>query len=322
MSGEYLSGRAIHVDQNLSNMAINYRPTGFIAFDLAPIVNVGKQSDLYTIFEQADQFRAPDTRRARGEEARTIQTKVSSNGFYCENYALKGQIYMEDKANADAIYINQMEAGRVMTVQNGLFLSEETRMASQMFNTSNVGSSAAVTSSWTDPVNSDPIGDIETAMDNIQDATGYRPNRLLFGNAAWRNARRHNDFINKTADPNQTGAGAYPNRDAVASMFEVDKVLVGGAYQNESGEGLDMVLAPIWGDSVLAYYVPDAPSKDEPSFMYKFRWTVAGIPNFNVIRHPFDSKTGTEELEVGYYQDEVVTGAPLGFLVHNVTSNG
>ena len=30
MAGEYLTGRVVHIDQPLSNVAINYRPSGFI----------------------------------------------------------------------------------------------------------------------------------------------------------------------------------------------------------------------------------------------------------------------------------------------------
>jgi hypothetical protein len=36
-----------HVDQNLTQIAINYRPKNFIADQIAPIVKVGKQSTYY-----------------------------------------------------------------------------------------------------------------------------------------------------------------------------------------------------------------------------------------------------------------------------------
>ena len=38
-------------------------------------------------------------------------------------------------------------------------------------------------------------------------------------------------------------------------------------------------------------------------------------------RHPFDSRRHCYEVEIGYYQDEVITAKPLGFLVSNVTSS-
>ena len=40
-----------------------------------------------------------------------------------------------------------------------------------------------------------------------------------------------------------------------------------------------------------------------------------------VERHPYDSRTKSEEVEVGYYQDEKITGDEYGFLIINVTSS-
>jgi len=36
--------------------------------------------------------------------------------------------------------------------------------------------------------------------------------------------------------------------------------------------------------------------------------------------HPFDVKTKSEEIELGYYQDEKITSSVLGFLLTHVTS--
>ena len=72
---------------------------------------------------------------------------------------------------------------------------------------------------------------------------------------------------------------------------------------------------------VLLSYVPDSPSRDLPSHMYTFRWATGGLPNMQAERHAFDSKTKTEELEVGYYQAEKVTGAEYAFLLLGVNSS-
>jgi hypothetical protein len=38
-------------------------------------------------------------------------------------------------------------------------------------------------------------------------------------------------------------------------------------------------------------------------------------------RHPFDPKTKSEEVEVGYYQDEKITGSDYSFLLTAVNSS-
>lgn len=319
MSG-YMQGRALHIDHHLSNMAINYRPQGFIADRIFPTVQVPKQSDTYVVFEQGDLFRRENTRRSRGGEANKIHSRVSSASFYCENYALKADVTLEDRANADPIFVQHFEEGRVMRVQDALFLDWELRLAGQVTNPANVGSSTAVGSAWTDYAASDPLGDLWTAVDNVEVATGYRPNRVLFSGTAWRNFRRNAKVIDKAANPNVNAGGLYPSATQVEDLLEMN-VMVGNAWHNTAEEGLGLNLSQVWGDHVLVYYAPEQPSMETPSFGYGFRWNAAGLPNMQVERHPFDSRRHAAEVEIGYYQDEVVTAKPLGFLISNVTSS-
>jgi len=319
MSG-YLQGRATHIDHHLSNVALNYRPAGFIADQIFPVVQVPKQSDTYVIFEQADLFRQEPTRRSRGGEANKIHSRVSSAGYFCNNYALKTEVTLEDQVNADAAFVRAYEEGRVMRLQDALFLDWELRVAGQVTDAANVGSSTAVASAWTDHAASDPLGDIWTAIDNVEVATGYRPNRALFSGTAWRNFRRNSLVIDKATNPHVTGGGLYPSVRQVEDLLEL-KVLVGNAWYNAAEEAIAMNLAQIWGDHVLVYYAPERPSMEAPSFGYYFRWAAPGLPNLQVERHPYDSRRHSNEVEIGYYQDEVVTARPLGFLVSNVTSS-
>jgi hypothetical protein len=319
MSG-YQQGRAVHIDHHLSNVAINYRPAGFIADRILPIVPVPKQSDTYVIFEQADLFRRENTRRARGGEAHKIHSRVSSAGYFANNFALKADVTLEDRANADPVFVQQFEEGRVHRVQDALYLDWELRVAGQVTDPSNVGSSFAVGSAWTDTANSDPLGDLWAAIDNVEQATGYRPNRALFSGTAWRHFRRHAAVIDKATNPNLSGGGLYPSARQVEELLELS-VLVGNAWHNAAQEALPLNLTQIWQDHVLVYYAPERPSIESPSFGYYFRWAAAGLPNMQVERHPYDSRRHCDEVEIGYYQDERITAKPLGFLVQNVTSS-
>ena len=319
MSG-YQQVRAVHIDHHLSNVAINYRPAGFIADRIFPVVPVPKQSDTYVIFEQADLFRKENTRRSRGGEANKIHSRVSSSGYYCNNYALKADVTLEDRANADPIFVQQFEEGRINRVQDALFLDWEVRVANQLTDASNVGSSTAVASAWDDYTNADPLGDVWTAVDNVELATGFRPNRILFSGTAWRHFRRNATVIDKSTNPHITGGGLYPSTRQMEDLLEM-KVLVGNAWQNTAEEAMPLNLSQIWGDHVVVYYAPDRPTIESPSFGYFFRWAAQGLPNMQVERHPYDSRRHCDEVEIGYYQDEVITSKPLGFLISNVTSS-
>jgi len=296
-----------------------YLPHNIIADHIAPIVPVGKQSDHYTIFSRAEMLTVENTRRAPGTRANRITRSTTSETYYAENYALADFITLEDKVNADPIFVQKLLNGRAGYITNKLLLDWENRVAAQVTNTANVGSSSAVASAWTDHANSTPLDELETALNVVEDTTGVRPNRIVFGSHAWRNVRR-NDEIRNLIKGNNNGGG-YANVRQVAEILEVEQVLIGGAYKNTANAAQSEVLETVWGDNVLLHYTPMSPSMDDPAFMYSFRWQAAGLPNMQAERHPYDSHTKSEDIEVGYYQDEKVTGAEYGFLLTAVNSS-
>jgi hypothetical protein len=322
MSGLARGGSQLHVDQHLTNLAINYRPGTMIADRIFPRVNVPKQTDSFLVWDQGDLWALHDTKRSPGTEAPKATISVTSDNFNCQNYAIKDAITVEDRANADPAFIRELEGGKTRRLMDWLNLDWERRIATQVTNTSNVGSSAAVGSSWqTLSSNSDPLGDVQTGIENVEDATGYRPNKVVFGGLAWRLFRKNPTIIDKTRATALTGADQYPNTALVAALLEVDEVMVGNAFYNSAEEAIDDSIVRIWDDHVLVYYSPNAPSLVEPAFGYSFRWNARGIANMTVTRHPFDTKLQSQEVEIGYYQDEKITSAPLSFLITNVSSS-
>ena len=315
----YLQGRTIHRDVHLTNIAMNYRPEGMIGGEVFPMVPVDKQSNMIKTYTQADLFRRFDTVRARGQEAKVVEYNVGSDQFFCRNYALKGVVTIEDRVNADPIFVRSEENGKVMNVMDSLLLDWDVRVAALAFTTTNVGTSANVASSWTDYTNSTPHRDLWTMMDNVQDITGYRPNHIAFGQAAWKHFRRNDDVIDKTLRTAITGGDRSISQQEAAAFLEVDQVLVGNGYYNTAHEGIAQTLTPIWGPHVLVYYRPSEASTERPSFGYSMRWQAPGIANMGVERHGYDTRRKCEEFEIGYYQDEKITGSTLGALVTNIS---
>ena len=79
------------------------------------------------------------------------------------------------------------------------------------------------------------------------------------------------------------------------------------------------MIAPIWGAHVVLHRrgSTGAGARDATAFQ-AFRWSAPGLANMQVERHPFDSKTKTSEMEVGYYQDEKVVGREYAFVIRAV----
>lgn len=316
----FSTGKDLHVNVPLSKIAMNYMPDNIIADQIAPIVPVNKQSDGYTIYSIAEAYKIEEDKRAPGTEAQVITRSVSSDTYFCNNHALKDDIFYEDIENADAGILLTKRSNRIMYIKKKLYLNWEYRLAEQVTSTSNIGSSSAVGSNWSDPTNgqSDPIGDIHTAVDNVYYSTGYSPNRIIFSSRAWRYFTNHANVIGRMFGETTTKKGRIITAPMAADLLELQNVYVGRALKNTANEGQTAVLSDIWGTDVLVYYAPQQPTVEEPSFMYSFRWKKVMDMNAEIHQLP---KSKKEQVELGYYQDEKITGKTLGFLITDVRSS-
>lgn len=309
--------RDLHLAQLLTQMAMGYTPQGIIAPDFFPVVRVPKQLDAYAIFSRQEAMTNESQLRAPGTEARKITRSVTSATFFCQNYALKTEMVLEDRVNMDAVYAAQLVGGRGKYVLNKLMLGWDVRVSNLVNSTSNVGSSATVGSAWNGA--GAPLSNIWTAIDNARYRTGYRPNKIVFGTKAWDSFSRDTTVRNLIFGVNN--GGGYPTLDQVARVFGLETALIGGSLSSTANEAQAEAVSVVWPDNVLVAYMPPSPSIDDPSFGYTFRWSAPGIPELNIEVHPFDDKIKSDEIEVGFYQDERITGPEYGFLLYSVNSS-
>lgn len=314
------TGKDLHIDAMLSEIAINYRPTGMIADMIAPIVSVDKETNIYPVFNRGEAFAIEDTTRTRGQEAKRITRSVSSANYTAKNYALANDIPIEDRANMDVALQFELEGGAARYLQDKLMLDWDRRVLLAVGSATNVSTGFLCGSSWVGPTNGDPISQIWKVMEQMQGQTAQKPNSLLFGWRAWNAFRRNVNARNFILGTNNGGGSV--SRTSAQEAFEVERLLVAGAAYNTANEAQAAVMAnnPIH-DAVLVYFAPPAPSRETPSFMYSFRWTSPelGVP-MAVQRHPYDTRRKVEGIEVGYYQDEKITGSEYGALLLGVGS--
>jgi hypothetical protein len=317
----YSTGRDLHVDNFLSEIAINYRPSGFIADMIAPIVSVAKETNTYPVFNRGEAFAIEDTARSRGTEAKRVTRSVSSANYTCKNYALAYDVPVEDRANMDAALQFELDTGAVRYLNDKLYLDWDRRVTNLVGSASNVSTGFLTGSSWVAGASpGDPISMIWKAMEQVQSQTAQKPNSICFGWQAWNYFRRNLNARNFVLGTNN-GGGAVTRQNAL-DAFEIDRLIVAGAFYNTANENQAAALtANALKDSVLVYYSPLAPSRETPSFMYSFRWTAPelGTP-FAVIRHPYESRKKVDGIESQYYQDEKITGSEYGALIVGVGS--
>ena len=313
------TGRDLHVDTLLTQVAINYRPSVLIADQIAPIVSVPKETNSYPVYSRGEVFAIEKTSRSRGTEANRVTRSVSSSQYSVKNYALAYDLPIEDRANMDPAFTFEMETGAVRYLGDKLGLDWDRRVLPAAV--AGVSTTFLTGSSWTAGSNmGDPVSMIWRAMEQVQSVTAQKPNSLVFGYKAWNYARRNQNFRNFVMGLNNGGSNV--SRDAIANAFEVERLLVSGMFYNPSNENQTATFSNAFpADAVMIYYAPMAPSLENPSFMYSFRWTAPelGAP-MAAIRHAFDTRRKVEGVELSYYQDEKITGSEYGVLLAGVGS--
>jgi len=309
-----IDARTVHIDAPLSNLVVGFEPRNLIVNDIYPIVNVSKQSDLYYEYTKGDFFRIPETTaRAPKTKGRTVEFSVSSKAYYAANYALVEEMSYETLANADTPLNLREKAARNLT--NLLMLDQEVRVANQITSGSNLGSYATPGSLWSSSAagTSDPFGDIQTAKSAIRSTTGLDANTIILGRPVYDALLRHADIIDRIKYVQK----GIVTADILASLFDVDKVLVGNAIKNTGSEGLTDSFSDVWGKNcVLAHLTKGADADGRnPSLGYSFRWTNPLFGTPMAVEAWDDPDHGNfTNMRVQYYQDEKIAAPELGYL--------
>lgn len=313
------TGRDLHVDVPLSNIVVGRRPEGFIADQLLPITPVAKQSDLFYKFNHGEGRRyVPDlTARAPGAKARKVHMTVSSDTFYCKNYALGTDMIVEDVVNADQV-LNWAQANATMLTDR-LMVDYENRVAGVAVNTTNVYTVTTINTAWSNVTGSRPLDDLLNLKENFRQWSGVLPNVAIIPEQVMTKLRRSDQL----RDVLFGDRGGLVGDAELARLIGVAKVLVPVSQVNTFGETETIngswSLANIWGNHAWLARVDRLAGLYTDTWLNAFRWTspLLGVP-FAVQRYPYDAQRKRYEMDVGYYQSEKVISTDLAVRVASV----
>jgi len=307
-----LQASQVHIDAGLSNLSIAYRPSGFVADIVMPVLKVAKESDLYFKWDRGNALRVPETKRADGGESNKVTFDVTKNSTYhCEEYALNADVTDRQIANADSIL--NLRATKTMYVKDLLMLDREKRVATLLTTTGNYDSSVYTTLSGVNQWNNDSfVGSIEKDIDDGKEAVrgliGHEPNIIIIPAAVAKVVKRDaqvRELIKYTQN------NLLVNGDLPPVLWNM-KVVIPTAINITSIKGhATTTTADVWGKHVVMTYVPENGSINTPAHAYTLRnrdWRV------KTWREESKSK---EVIEVSVIDDEIVTSDISGYLIYN-----
>jgi len=301
--------RDVHIDAILSNVSIKYGNGIAIADAIFPRVKVAKESDKF--FTYTRNFRIPRSYRAIGSESEGIDWEISTDSYFCEEYALHDDVYDRLRKNADAPL--NLDVDTTETLTDALILDREKRIADIAFSDTYVtnGDTLVGADQWSDYAGSDPLGDLETAMVSVQEACGKRPNLLALGDQVMSKLRNHPDLLERIK---YTQKGVV-TEDLLSSLLSgAPSIVVGNLMYDDTQEGVAENLDYIWGKKVLVAYREASPGIKKISLGYQF---------YNQDRETAkwrEEKLKGDRIEVSEVSAEKLVSASCGYLLQGVVA--
>jgi hypothetical protein len=267
-------GGNVHIDRLLTDVSMGWQNEALVGDVLAPEVRVRKQSDLYYVFGKEGWLPEDDYRAPGAWAVEVPGLTVSTEPYFCKEYALRIPVTDEERENADTPLAPDSDGTELIT--DKLLLRREQRIVTMVHNTDNFPTAHKVTLSgtdqWNDYANSDPIGDIRTAQRQLHSVMFREGNIAIIPYQVMSQLEDHSDFIERIK---YSQAGIL-TRDIIASIFNMPKIVVPGVGYNSAVPGATESLAYLWGKNVLIAWVPPRPAMKTPAFMYEFVWRYPG----------------------------------------------
>lgn len=306
-----------HVDAVLTNFSRQYALGSVrVAERIFPVKNVGKESGIYFRYNKGDQARVPYTKRALRSESRTVDWRVDTDSYKCEEYALNDLIDEREYQQADTPL--DLQRDTVANLQRLMILDQEKRAHDLAMDGAVVTKNVTLTGTaqWRDAgasgSTSEPIQDFEAGSEAVRADTGLRPNLAVFGMEAWLNFAKNTQIINRIVTPGGNWGSPTIGVDHARTLlapYGITDVVVPDMIENTAGMGVADSFSDLWGDEVGLFYVNPSAGLRSVTFGLTLRSRAWRVMRDSVGRQHSDW------FEPSYVQDEKIVAADVGYII-------
>lgn len=308
--------KQLHIDATLSNLSVKYRNEAMLAPLILPIIKVGKRSDKFFKYNKADSYKLADDKIGPKSLANEIDWGVAEDNYSVKDHALGDWLPQETIDNSDNPLQPEVDTNDFLNLL--LDIAQEKRVSDVVFAAATYPTGNKVqlsgTSQWGGSAD-DPISDILKAVESCF----IRANTLVFGQEAWQKFRALPEVLDavKGASRQQATPGGLATTSEVASLLEVENVLVGRGRYISTKEGQAPAYTRLWGKHCAALYVEKNPGIKSITFGVTF------AEMLRQTQRDFDLKRGIKGahyIKVAYNSDEKVIASDLGYFIQNAVA--
>ncbi len=301
------------VDPTLTAIAIAYsNPTyTLIADQVLPRVIVPARKFSWQEYDLAEGYTVPDTRVGPRSAPNRVEIEGKKKPDEVEDFGIDIPLDKPTIEDAEQAGYNPRDRATERAT-NIVMLDREVRVAGLISNAANYPADLVKALSGTSMF-TDPTSDPEKEISDMLDECLVRPNQLTFGQFAWSRFRRHPKIVKATN--RNSGDSGVAAREAVAELFEVQKILIGASRVNTTKPGQTPVLERAWGSIVSGQFIDESAD------------TTGGI-TFGMTAQHGTKVAGTTQAQMGLRGGELIRSGETvkelivanhaGFLLSNV----
>jgi hypothetical protein len=303
-------------DPILSNVAIAYSNDAYIAETLLPEIPVNFQTGKHWIYDQARFSNTPSKRAAGSESGEVEITLTTGLPYFCEDHALKQFVLDEDVENATTPTDPFTDATENVTER--LLIAREVEAAALLTSTGNISQNITLsgTSQFSDYSNSDPFSAIETGKQTVHSATHMAVNTMVIGKQAWDKLKYHPALLERV----KYSQRGQMTPDLVASLLEIERIVIGAAGYQTAKEGQTNAMSYIWGKDILLAYIAPRIAPKMLTLGLTYRWNKKA-KNVKRLRGTKEEDRNGTYVRVGDdYYDQNITAATCAYLMKSVVA--
>ncbi len=298
-------------DPLLTNISVKFTNTEYIAEQIFPTVKVAKKTGNYFVYDK-DNLRVDDDERASGTRANRINWNLTKASYGpLVEHSLEGDIPYEIRDAADSPL--DIRTDTTLAVTEKVWLRKEKKLATDLANTAKITQNITLsgTDQWSDYSNSDPFDDVQTAKNTIQLNGLMAPNTLIISYEVFAKLIHHPDLIERI----KYSQKAVLTEELLASVFQVERVIVGKAVENTAKENQTAVMAYVWGKHAVLAFITPSPGIRKLSFGYHLQLT-----NGRVVDRWDEPAVKTEFVRVTDYFEPKIIAVEAAYLIKNAVA--
>lgn len=291
-----------------------------IGLQVFPVFEAGLQAGPFGKITIESLLRAVRTNRSSGGGYNTTEFEFTNDSYATSEHGL---VVPVDNRNAK-IYANYFDAEVVAArlARHGVMVNQEARIAAKVFNTSTF-TPTAVTTEWSSADTADPISDVEAAVQRLY-AKGIIANALIINWKVFRNLRNCAAIIDRitSAGAGQSAKPSEITAQLLATVFDIEQVIVAGAQSNSAAQGQAASINSIWSNeyAMIGRVASAGASIEEPCLGRTFHWGEDGSSIGGTFETWYDEDIRGDKIRCRMDTDEKLLYADAGELLSNITA--